>query len=510
MLTFQAIGDGNCLYNAEAILLIQAFRQKELDPLFKNKQHLIQFHQLLKIFERNELIEMSDKITQKAVKDGFRLLVDRYTTEGKIDWDTLQEEMAPSLREFVQNAIITDDVTNKSVRAELIKALDFSIEIGAAAVGDLEERAIDGSYFEEMPAIKAKIIEILGKNELSVHAKKIALSEWFFEGEAVGFSDYLQGENGIGNEAIHATNLEVKVLSSKLGIVHRSYMRGAVGNEQSATYYNGFLSDEKSRELSKNAIVFSLEKAAIHWDALFIDTPANRALVEEREAQIRNNELAVYLEKHGTYKAHCESLEMSEKEYCTLYGLTKKQFENPPVVAKPKAGVKKPAADVSDKSAEVKKDDTVAEDKPTSTVANTNVTKNFALNWLAASAILGVVSHFFLMPLITGAVMSSALVAPSALLMLGITLAISSAGGFFVANNMGNTATNTLAKAVVSVEDSIVSSKIKTAHVEKAPVDLLEKTPSFLVYQNTRAQTAKRAEIAALEGKPNLPRHKLN
>lgn len=511
MLTFQAIGDGNCLYNAEAILLIQAFRQKELEPLFKNKQRLTQFHQLLKIYQNNGLIEVEDKITQKSVKEGFSQLIARFTKNDKIDWDALQGDMALGLREFVQNAIITDEATKQNVKVELVKALDYAMEIGAAAEGDIEEEAIDAAYFEEMPTIKAKILEILADETIpTIELKKIKLSEWFFEGEAVGFSEYLQGETGIGNPDIHVADIEIKVLSSKLGIVHRSYMRGQVGNEQSAVYYNGFASEEKSRQLAKNAVLFSLEKSEIHWDALFIDTPINQALLQEREDQRKNDELQVYLETHGTYKAHCDSLAMTEQEYCTLYGLTKEQFNNPPPIKAAEKPAEEPAEEPAKEIAQKTKTDDKSENKLATAVAKSTDNINLGLNWLVASMVLGAFSHFLIMPLVAGALVSSAVAAPSALLMLGITAVVSAIGGYFVADNIEKNREKETAKAITGVEGNIISSSIQSAHIEKAPLDLLEKSPSFLVYQNTRAQTAKRAEIAAFEGKPNLPRHKLN
>lgn len=504
MLTFQAIGDGNCLYNTEAILLIQAFKQKELDNLIRNEQYRNQFHQLLKIYEGNGLIKVSDKATQKAVKDGFGALIKRFTANGKIDWDQLQEEMATGLREFVQNAIISDETTKDLVKTELTNALDYSIDMAyenGVLPENIEEQGIDGSYFEEMSTIKNKIIEILADKKLSTpHLKKIALAEWFNEGEAQGLSEYLQGETGIGNPNIHAADIEIKVLSSKFGIVHRTYMRGQVGNEQSATYYNGFLSDEKSRQVDDGAVLFSLEKSPNHWNALFLDTPANQAFIQSREAQIRHLSCEEFLREYGTYAKHCASLEMTEADYCAMYGLTKEQFNKSEIT---KAKVNNQAKSSNGKTAEPAKKASKepAKVEPASTSTTQPKNRHFLINWFAAGVVIATLSHFFLMPLLKGVVFGA--VPQAGLIMLGLTLAISATGGFLVANRMAE-------EEKQSAEPVISRYKTHQKNSIGKKVELLtDAAPTFLLYHNARSQEAKRAQIAVAE-RPVGPRQKLH
>jgi len=495
MLTFQAIGDGNCLYNSQAVLLIQAFRQKELDILFKNKQLLNQFHQLLKIYQGNELIGVADKPTPKAVKDGFNRLIEKFTVDGKINWDELQEEMAVGLREFVQNAIITDDATNQLVRKELVRALDFSIDMGyhnGVLSENLEENGIDGSYFEEMDTIKNKILQILNDDEfLTQPLKKIALSEWFFDGEAVGFNDYLQGEKGIGNRNIHAADIEIKVLSSKLGIVNKTYMRGQIGNEQSATYYNAFASNDDSRNLASSVVVFTLEKSPNHWNPLLIDTPSNQTLFTDNQARLKDNELQVYLATYGSYEAHREWLEISEEAYCQLYDLTKEQL-NEPVVVK-----------ADDKVLPIKQ-------KPASNAkVNEGISRSFAINWASSGAVLATFTHCFVMPVLKAALFGAAM-ASQASLMLLLTVAVSVVGGYLVANKMEKVPRGGAAEAAASNVAMDAATKTQSSHNDKTTIDLLVKSPTLLVYQNTQAQQAKRTENAILQGRPSGPRQKLH
>ena len=521
MLTFQAIGDGNCLYNSEAILLIEAFKQKELDNLIRNEQYRNQFHQLLKIYEGNGLIKVSHKKTQKAVKDGFSALIKRFTVNDKIDWDQLQEEMATGLREFVQNAIITDEDTKQLVRAELVQAISFSVDM-AYEDGQLPEQVnengIDGSYFEEMTNIKEKILEVLNDPDLdTAELKKLALNQWFFDGEAVGLSDYLQGETGIGNPNIHAADIEIKVLSCKLGIVHRTYMRGQVGNEQPATYYNGFLSDEKSRQVDDGAVLFSLEKSPNHWNALFLDTPANQELLQAREAQIRHLSREDFLKEHGTYAKHCASLEMSEADYCAMYGLTKEQFDRSEITtaqAGNQAKLSKSKTAEPVKKTSSAKNETVNEEPAKSTpdqvtasasssLANVNVNRRFVLNWFTAGVVIATLAHCFLMPFLKEALFGAVIVPQAGLVLLGITLAISAFGGFFVANRMA---------AEASQDAEAVVSRFKTPQKNTVgkKVDLFaQAAPTFLLYHNVRSQEAKQAKVAVAE-RPAGPRQKLH
>ncbi|HRE32361.1 MAG TPA: hypothetical protein PLD88_10340, partial [Candidatus Berkiella sp.] len=70
MLKFRSLGDGDCLYNTEAVWLVSSFMQGKLDPLLKSKTRVNELHKLLKAFEANELTEVAEKPSEKAVRDG--------------------------------------------------------------------------------------------------------------------------------------------------------------------------------------------------------------------------------------------------------------------------------------------------------------------------------------------------------------------------------------------------------------------------------------------------------
>ncbi|MGE3319223.1 MAG: hypothetical protein AB7I18_07990 [Candidatus Berkiella sp.] len=512
MLKFQAMGDGNCLYNAEAVSLMTAFMQKKLTPLFKNKQRLTQFHRLLKIFQNNELIEVADTITQKSVTDGFNSLVERFTVGDEIDWVDLQEQMAVGLREYVQDVMINDEAMRPALRAELTRSLDQYVEMafngeGGARGEEIDLTAVAGSIFEGMEVIEAKIQEILQDEELeSADAKKVALNEWFFEGEATGFSEYLQGETGIGNPTIFAGPVELNVLSAKLGIVHKTYMQNTIGqdNELTLSYYNAFKPREEARRIAKSALVFSFEKTPNHWNCLFDNTQANKAMIEKHGMHLQSVEREKILAEHESYEAHRVSLDITQKEYCDLYHLTPKQFKNNTNVLK-KASAKDEEDEVEVVAVSGTKDKSHTAGAKKALTAASQDTKD--VGFWGAAAIVATFSLAVLFPMIKTVLFGGAFAASGVTFFaLTATVAVGCFAGYLLTTNKISEA-----KEISEVAGKKAPHKAVKSSSSPKVVDLLEPSPTLLVYQNTRAQQRKR-DIARvdLEKAPVPPRQKMH
>lgn len=469
MLKFRSLADGDCLYNSEAVSLIQAFLQGKLNKLFKNRTHLAEFHRLLKIFEEHEWGEVADEVTEKSVRNGFNALITAFTDNNQIQWVSLQQHLSIGLREFVTQSIITDQATKNLVKTELHRTINQCIDmayVDGVLVDNIEIEGINGSHFDGMEVIENKIAEVLMDDTLlTADQKKRALREWFFAGEETGLNEYLQGENGIGNVAVFAGEVEIKVLSRKLGIIHKTCPRGAEKNEKAATYYNGFSSAEQSRKVPKGALVFSFEKTPNHWNCLLPATAPNRKMVQLYNAQLSKEEAGNILEEilvqHDSFAAHhAEELsDLSVKEYCKLYGITQKQYDNPEMVKQTIIAESAPKADKP----------SVSSILPYVQISDDLQLSNFTKYFLLTAATIGVFSHCILMPFLIPALSSmllnSASMASLQILSLAMTTALSSLGGYFIAEK--------LAADKPKVTQLNNNTKPKTDTVEKA-----EKTES--------------------------------
>lgn len=548
MLKFQAIGDGNCLYNAEAVFLVRSFLDNKLEPLFKNKARLNEFHRLLLTLQKNKIITVGEKPTLAVVKQGFEDLIKHFTLNDEIDWAALQRLVALSLREYVQNAIIDDKTITEKVKSELTRAFDQCVDMAYLNNHDtknalpqtIDVEGIDGSHFEGMDEIINKIKSVLEDDALMTpELKKIALSEWFFSGEAVGFGEYLQGENGIGNPAIHAGDIELNVLSTKLGIVHKTFMKGAIGNEQSATYYNAFKPLDAARKVAKNALIFAFEKSADHWNCLFDNTPENQAWLAAKEKEEHQQEIEAYAAIFGDLDAHRISLGLSVEEYCTIHGLTSEQFKNgipqkkgalqskqdAPVIVASKAQAtqtqapklqapqvpqpsqpqpivaKLPVATTGEKDIIIPKPSTTTSNVPTQNAPNSqHYWKHFATATLAMIFL----SHCLLMPILQAVFVGFAHVS-----LLGVVAltGLSILGGFAYAEKTQSTLTsssNTVANQTGSSMMSTAKSLMNNV------IDLQDNSPTLVAYYNTQAQEQKREQISSMQDRPKGPRQKLH
>ncbi len=550
MLKFEAIADGNCLYNAEAIFLVRSFLDNKLEPLFKNKDRLAQFHQILLRLQANNVITVAKNPTVQAVKAGFNRLIAKFSTNGVINWRELQSQVAQSLREYVQDTVIKDEVINQQVRVSLTFALDQCIDMAYLNNHDTQNvlpkniniEGIDGSHFQGMQTIVHKIKEVLENDSFhSPELKKIALSEWFFDGEAVGFGEYLQGENGIGNNAIHTGDIELNVLSAKLGIVHKTFMRGAIGNEQSATYYHAFKTNEDARKVAEDEMIFAFEKTAAHWNCLFADTPENNAWIAADEQQRLKSKIENFVAEHGGLDAHRNSLGLSIEEYCLINGISEVQFKENSVASnksavadthisvvdqskktEPKvaaAATQNPkpvgptqtqpalAKEVDDKklpSLSNKEDNVVPKVIPATQVKTiAPKSQNYWKYFATAALALVFLSHCLVMP-----ILQAVFAGFSHFSLLGVAAltSLSVLGGYAYAEKMQSVplSSNLMAN---QCGDSIVASVKSTMN---SVIDLQNTPPTFVAYYNTQAQEQKREQHSVMEGRPKGPRQKLH
>lgn len=521
MLKFEAIGDGNCLYNAEAIFLVRSFLENKLEPLFKNKARLKEFHRLLQQLQTNNVITIGEEPTAAVVKAGFAQLIKNFTIGSDVDWRALQRLVAPSLREYVQNAIINDEAIQQKVKIELTRAFDQCIDMAYlnnhntenALPQSIDVASISGAHFEGMEEIVNKIKAVLQDDSLlSPQLKKIALGEWFFSGAAVGFGEYLQGENGIGNPAIHAGDIELNVLSANFGIVHKTFMRNAIGNEQSATYYNAFKTPDMARKVAKNAIVFTFEKSSAHWNCLFDNTPENQAWLVADEQRVKLQEIDAYAAIFGDLDAHRNSLGISIEDYCTLYGLTKEQFrdgipqkkqsakatQEAPLVDEPK---KPELATTAPLPASVSAP--VSASPRIETPVSVGNTQNYWKYFATATLALIFFSHCLVMP-----ILQAAFAGFSHLSLLGVAAlsSLSVFGGYAYAEKMQS----------VSLSSNLIANQGGASIVTSAKpavnslIDLQNNPPTLVAYYNAQAQEQKREQHSALEGRPKGPRQKLH
>ncbi|MBN9289182.1 MAG: hypothetical protein BGO43_10050 [Gammaproteobacteria bacterium 39-13] len=356
MLKFESLGDGNCLYNTEAVLLVYTYRQGLLAPLLKNKDFVQNLGELLTQVQQTnqkdiQLPGFKKPYTEKSVTEAFDVLLQQFLTKGKkktTNWVKLQEMMAKGMRAQVVNAIENDPTIKKEITIELSHALDRSIEMSwdekASDSSDSEnedasdnEREIHLSYhFEDMPEIEKKVSEIIANDRLrTLKQKQDAIKNWFFKGKREGFNFYLYGEHGITTEAVHSGELELKILSRLFHHVSRFSARG-----DRRRILDGFKDAEEAKKHPKDALVFTTEKLINHWNAELPDNPVSKKILQEykpqraqhlKAKQKSENALLLeeILEKYDSYEQHHEEElpNITVAQYCKVHGLTKKQFE---------------------------------------------------------------------------------------------------------------------------------------------------------------------------------------
>ncbi|MBS0289499.1 MAG: hypothetical protein JSS07_05635 [Proteobacteria bacterium] len=123
MIQFQALGEGNCLYNSEAVWLVYAFQEKKLDVLLSDKVKVIPFAALLNIVaEQAKIPKMAallQEITQQNTELAFNQFILHCTENNEINWIKIQLLMAKALRTLVADVIQNMPQVKSEVRREL-------------------------------------------------------------------------------------------------------------------------------------------------------------------------------------------------------------------------------------------------------------------------------------------------------------------------------------------------------------------------------------------------------
>lgn len=343
MLQFESIGNGNCLYNSQAVCLIYAYQQGQLNELLNNHVFVENMGKLLrKISEDQDNDQLSTilgkKPTKKSVQAGLdAILASVLNKKNQINWIKLQQLFAPALRAIVVDAIANNPQVKPGMVKDLNQILDRCIEIGIAET-ESGEMILPVENFDDMAEINYKIIEILADENLkNLQQKKTALKNWFFGEEEVGLNHYLYGENGIATSGIWGGELEVKTFSTlfQAVITYRNE------NALEPRVIDGFKSQEAARKYKNRDFVFELEKLPGHWNALLSESKAARGIIKAYRPQ-RNQYVAAkvkkqrkaYLEQiiaeYGTYAIHhqTEYEDRSISSYCKLLGITKEQYKH--------------------------------------------------------------------------------------------------------------------------------------------------------------------------------------
>lgn len=354
MLRFESIGDGNCLYNTEAVWLVKCFREGKLkSPL--NKADFVQNSgRLLSHTSEfpgapNLKAILGSVYTKDSVSNALQALIRHQSSAGNIDWVGVQTTLAQGLRALVAERIQNEPVIREYIKQELIPAINQSIEISTSEEVQLS------FHFDAMPEIRAKVAEIVKQDQLSLAEKQVMLRNWFFNenGESVGLNYYLYGEQGISTPTIEAGLLEMKVLSSLFRHVIRFYDKKQDAQGHHITVVNGFKPREEAERHPKNTLVCHIEKVGNHWNALLPNTKQSKAIIDAYAPQraqyifgVQQSEsdavLQQILAEHGSFDAHRQSFAepISIDDYLAINSITREEYDQNrlPVRNKPSTG----------------------------------------------------------------------------------------------------------------------------------------------------------------------------
>lgn len=341
MLRFQALGDGNCLYNTEAAWLIKTYREGNLEQLLNNKDFVQNLGRLLThTSECPDTIDLKAALGKSYTKTSIKRALDKFTQdltdEEDIDWVQAQKMLAQGLRALVADRIQNDPAILQQIKIELNDAINYCITLSTQ--NDVQV----SFHFDRMPDIQAKVKELVQNKRLNQKQRQDALRNWFFdvEGETVGLNHYLYSENGIATPGIEAGQLEMKVLSHLLHHVIRFYdkKRNEVGHQ--INVIDGFKADEEAEKHPKTSLVFHMEKVGNHWNALLPSNAASKKLLQQykpqrdryivkKQAEENLAKLQEILDEHGSFAAHHQNdLDyLEENEYLKIHGLTKEQYD---------------------------------------------------------------------------------------------------------------------------------------------------------------------------------------
>ncbi len=127
MLQMNTLGDGNCLYNSEAIWLILAYQQKSLSALLK--KNTLHFANLMLILgQQNPTLGLPKALDQlntiQALEKAFDSFIAHITINERLDFVRLQKLLAKALRSFVVDVIKNDPIIKAAAIADLSAYID--------------------------------------------------------------------------------------------------------------------------------------------------------------------------------------------------------------------------------------------------------------------------------------------------------------------------------------------------------------------------------------------------
>lgn len=343
MLRLQAIGDGNCLYNTEAVLLIYAYQTGRLQPLLKNnefKQNMGKVFSFLAQEIPSIILPAENYWTDEAVKTAFNSylkVLERSNQPGNLDWILAQQSLAKALRAFVVDCI----EHNPTCRKELINELKHVLrEIRQITRQGSSQEIISFSaeHFKGMPAIIEKLDSICGDDTKTDRAKRTAINRWFFDEENPnsGINLYLRGSTGIANSGVEGEHFEYRVLAYTLHHVVKLYS-SKFFNERNARYLLGFKPPSPTQ--IENLLIFEVERSGEHWNVFLPEEELAQAVVKVYEPQFKDylekkdlaqklKDLKQALTEHGTLFNHSLTLFDNPEQYIAFYHLTAEQFKN--------------------------------------------------------------------------------------------------------------------------------------------------------------------------------------
>lgn len=341
MLKFNCLFDGDCLYSSVGVGLIYAFQRGQLSTLFDGEVKKNFVSLLEKIGELNADIKptLTAAFSQHRIHakntQGYKALIKSFCNEERmenhIDWVKLQQVMAEGLRAVVIDAMKND----KKIRQEVINELQRLVDLEIEAYTEEEIESIHAEEFKGIEAIANKIIEIrrernedLSKEELMLKQKE-ALTDWFFNDEAVGLAIYLKA---ISKKGVYAGALEAKVFSKYFNIAIQYYSEIKSAPQKPQVFW-GFKTTQPDRS---DLVIFNLEhiRKEDHWNVLLSDTPTAHRIIYIYKSQFdafekkqKMEKLKGFIAEYGSYQRHCQLLSLSPKEYCFINELSEAEFE---------------------------------------------------------------------------------------------------------------------------------------------------------------------------------------
>tara|TARA_R110002110_G_scaffold415857_2_gene658543 strand:+ start:28463 stop:30055 length:1593 start_codon:yes stop_codon:yes gene_type:complete len=340
--TFDALGDGNCFYNSITVRLAVDWLNDTLPKNATTKNQLIALFREVDKFapELNIGQQLTGRISRKTIDDVFRIILDScQIDEETTNWVKYQKLMGPVAREFITGQIENNLAIKQKVLQKLTQHLTGTLDI--STVDDI----IYPAYFQGMPVIQQKLKDTVMDVGTDIAVRKVALADWFYnEEDAIGFEQWLRGENGVALDTTLAGVVELEVFSElfktsmqyKMPDDRQGVNQLITGFGEATPIRVGTLEAKAYNAQS----TYSLEYTGGHWKVyLPNDEPGlNRQIcadyIPQRDAYIehvsileKHNEAKLHLRQYKSYKAHAESLGLEKEDYCAIYRLSSTEFD---------------------------------------------------------------------------------------------------------------------------------------------------------------------------------------